>query len=139
MNDTNKHLLLIEDDLYTRDLYTEILTGAGFEVESAADGAEGLTKLRDGGYDLVLLDIMLPKLDGIGILNELKKNPPEKPNGPIVVLTNLSRDRVINDALAAGAKECIIKTDVNPDQLVEAVRRHLSASGETKNQEPQGD
>jgi two-component system chemotaxis sensor kinase CheA len=119
-------LLVIEDDLYTRDLYREILEEAGFAVETAVDGVEGLQKIQDGGFDMVLLDAMIPKLDGLSILMRVQHEVSKKPNGPIVMLTNLARDAVLKQALAAGAMACLIKTDFNPDQLVQKIKEFLS-------------
>ena len=70
----NKRILVVEDDQYIRDLYEEVLTEAGFEVDTAVDGEEGVVKAKKGGYNLILLDVMMPKLDGLGFLEELEKN-----------------------------------------------------------------
>src|SRR6185436_8567399 len=78
-----KRILLADDDLYIRDIYLEILKSDGFDVDTAINGEEALEKLHQGGYDLVILDVMMPKLDGIGVLDGLQKNPPLKQNGPI--------------------------------------------------------
>lgn len=115
-------ILILEDDQYTRDVYQEVLTGAGYEVTTAVDGEEGLVKIKEGGYNLILLDMMMPKLDGLGVLTSLKDSPPKAANGPIILLTNLAHDPVINKALSLGAKSFLIKSDLNPDQLVAKVK-----------------
>ena len=120
-----KKILIIEDDLYTRELYEEVLTEAGFIVDSAANGEEGLVKAQRGGYNLILLDVMMPKIDGLGVLSSLKENPPKVENGPIILLTNLAHDPVITQALKLGAKTYLIKSDLNPDELVKRVREHI--------------
>jgi len=122
MTDPKKRILLVEDDLYTRDLYNETLLGAGFDVSTAVDGLQGLEKIQEGGFDLILLDAMMPKMDGLAVLSRLKQFPPKKANGPIVMSTNLARDAVLNQAMAAGAKACLIKTELNPDQMIEKVK-----------------
>lgn len=71
-----KKLLIIEDDAATRALYKEVLEEAGFAVDAAADGKEGLAKAQEGGYALMIFDIMLPKMDGLSIMAELKTHPP---------------------------------------------------------------
>lgn len=123
---SGKKILVVEDDKNNRDLYQTILTNAGFKVEVAVDGSEGLTKCQTGGFDLVLLDVMLPKMDGIALLEELKKNPPKTPNKNIFLLTNLSHDPIIKEAMNLGAKDVILKTDVNPEELVKKVKEILA-------------
>lgn len=120
-----KKILLIEDDVYTRDVFEEILTDGGFGVETAMDGVEGVTRAQEGGFDLILLDIMMPKLDGLGVLKSFRDNPPKAANGPVVLLTNLGHDPVIREAMSLGAKSYIIKSDINPDQLVAKVKQFL--------------
>jgi len=122
----SKRILVVEDDQNTRNLYQTILTNAGFKVEVAIDGAEGLIKCREGGYDLVLLDVMLPKMDGIALLGELKKTPPKVPNKNIFLLTNLSHDPILKEGVELGAADVILKTDVNPDELVKKVKEILA-------------
>lgn len=124
MDNQKKILLVIEDDLYTRDLYKEILETAGYTVETAVDGVEGLQKVQSGAYNLVILDIMLPKKDGLSLLTSIKENPPPV-HSPIIVLTNLARDPVLKEALSLGAKACLIKTDLNPDQLISKVNEFV--------------
>jgi DNA-binding response OmpR family regulator len=102
------------------------LTNAGLKVDTAQDGSEGLTKCQAGGYDLVLLDVMLPKMDGIALLTELKKNPPKTPNKIIYLLTNLAHDPILKEGVNLGATDVILKTDVNPDELVKKVKEILA-------------
>lgn len=121
-----KKILVIEDDNFIRDVYQDLLTEAAYDVTVAVDGEDGLTKARIGGYDLILLDVMMPKMNGLKVLEELKKNPPKAANGSIVLLTNLAQDPIINDALKKGAKAYLIKSDLNPDQLLEKIKLYLS-------------
>lgn len=125
MENNKKKILIVEDDVYIREVYVEVLTDSGFEVEQAQDGQEGLVKASKGGYDLILLDIMTPRLDGIGFLRALKDNPADTQNGPIVMLTNLAHDPVIQQGIEFGATSYIIKSDITPDQLVERVKTFL--------------
>ncbi|MBI2590943.1 MAG: response regulator [Candidatus Blackburnbacteria bacterium] len=121
-----KKILLVDDDLYIRDLYEEILKSAGYIVECAIDGEEGLQKAQVGGYNLILLDIMMPKRDGLGVLRGLVQSPPKRKNGPVVLLTNMAHDDVIEEGLKLGASSYIIKTDVDGDKLVEEVEKHIN-------------
>lgn len=115
-------LLIVDDDLYIRELYEEVLKDAGYDVTTAVDGEEGLSKLKQGGYELVLLDVMMPKLDGLGVLQKLSELSPKPTNGPIILLTNLSHDPIINEAMQHGASTYMIKADVTPDQLLAKVK-----------------
>jgi DNA-binding response OmpR family regulator len=113
-------ILLIDDDPDIRDIYEEILRGAGYLVECVDDGEKGYLSILRGGYDLILLDIMMPKLDGIAILRQLKQNPVPSTvsNGPIFVLSQLNQDEIVKGALALGAKGYLVKSDLNPDELI---------------------
>ena len=125
-------ILVVEDDQFLRELYNQLLTEEGYEVDLAADGEEGLTKISKGGYDLVLLDIMLPKMDGLEILRRYKKQPSEKPNGSVVLLTNLGQDSIIKEGFNLGASGYLIKSSMNPDQVLYEVKVFLTKSGESK-------
>ena len=120
-------ILVVEDETFLRDLYVEILADEGYEVDTAADGAEGLKKIQMGGYDLILLDIVLPKMDGIEILKNIKANPPQNKNGAIVMLTNLGQEAVISEGVSLGVRGHIIKSDYTPDKLIAEVKQLLAA------------
>lgn len=120
-----KRVLIIDDDQYIRDLYQEVLTEAQFNVTTAIDGEEGLAKAREGGFDLILLDAMMPKVDGLGVLKGLKEEPPKAANGPILLLTNLAHDTVINQALQEGAKTYFVKSEMNPDEFLDNIKKFL--------------
>ena len=119
-----KRILLAEDDRSMREMYRRILDTAGVEIEEAVDGLEALAKMKAGGYDLVLLDIMLPKKDGLEILEELAKDTPVKPNKAIVAVTNLSSDPITHQALRLGVKECLNKSGTSPEKLIELVNKY---------------
>lgn len=119
-------ILLAEDDLDTRNMHSKTLNKAGFSVETAVDGQEALNKAKEGGYALIILDILMPAMTGIDVLNELKKTPPKSPNGPAVVLTNLGQSEIIEDALKAGAAAYFVKVDLKPQELVEKVKSVLN-------------
>lgn len=121
-----KRILIVEDDVYIRDLYAEVLSEAGYSVETAVDGEEGLVKAKAGEYDLILLDVMMPKLDGLGVLQGLKKTPPQSKNGPVILLTNLAQNKVVQEALKIGAKDFIIKADLDPQELLDRISSYLS-------------
>ncbi len=125
--DKKKRVLLIEDDANTQALYSEVLQRAGFEVKLSSDGEEGLADARRGGFNLILLDIMLPKLDGLGVLTGLKAQGPPVPNGPIIILTNLSDDVLSKQTTELGAKGYLIKSDVHMSDLIAKLNSYLVA------------
>lgn len=125
-------ILVVDDDLYIRELYEEILKRAGFEVVTAVDGEDGLVKIRQGGFNLILLDIKMPKLDGLAVLNNLSQTPPKVRNGPIVLLTNMAYDPVIQEALNKGASAYLVKVDLNPKSLVTRVAQLIKKSQVSK-------
>lgn len=123
---TAQNLLLIEDDEDLRQMYSLIFAKAGYHLDTANDGIQGLAKARQGGYGLILLDLMMPKLDGIGFLKELKKEGPKKPNGPIVVLSNAGYNAVAQEAMTLGAQGFLLKADLLPADLVKEVEKYLT-------------
>ena len=117
-----KKTIVVDDDLFIRELYIEVLRDEGFEVDSATNGVDALTKLQNGGYDVILLDVMMPKMNGLQVLDHLSKNPPSVKNGPAILLTNLSEDPLImNDPATKLASAFIVKAEVTPDQIVSKI------------------
>lgn len=119
MTKTTKKVLVVEDEQDLRDFYKEVLANAGFEVEVAKDGEEGLQKILQGKIDVVLLDIMMPKIDGIGVLQILKEQ--KKPLPKIIMLTNLSHDKTLEEAKELGAVDSIIKSNADPQDIIKKV------------------
>lgn len=119
-------ILIIEDDQFLRELYEELMTSEGYVVETAADGEEGSKKALAGGYDLLVVDIMLPKKDGLDILRDLKAKGSKKPNGKIVLLTNLGQDAVVKEGFSLGAAGYLIKSALTPDQVLHEFRTFLA-------------
>lgn len=124
-NNPPKKILIVEDEKYLRELYVEMLEEEGYSVDSKADGKDGYVAIKKGGYDLVLLDVMLPGIDGLEILKRIKDSPSEKPNKNIVLLTNLSMDLSISRGIALGIQGYLIKSDLTPGEFVEKVREYL--------------
>lgn len=118
-----KRLLVVDDDEYIRELYEEVLTDAGFTVETAIDGEDGLLKIQKATYDLVLLDIMMPKKDGVEVLRTLRD---EKNDVHVLLLTNLAHDPVMKEGKSLGALAYLIKADMTPDQLVDKIKDLLN-------------
>lgn len=124
----NKKILIVEDDQFLREFYQELLAGEGHAVDVASDGETALYKLQNNEYDLALLDIMLPKKDGLQILRDLKLKPAKSSNITIVVLTNLGQDVIIKQCFELGVDGYLIKSALNPDQVLAEVRSYLQKS-----------
>lgn len=120
-------VLIVDDDTYLRDLYEEVLKGEGYDVTTAVDGEDGLAKLQEGGFDLILLDVMMPKIDGLGVLKALREKPARQENKNIILLTNLAQDPIIQDGLGLGATSYLIKADITPDTLAQEVKKYITA------------
>ncbi len=120
-------LLLVEDDLFIRELYEHALRKAGFEVISAVDGQDALTKVLENPA-LVLLDIMLPKIHGIDVLKKLKADERTK-DIPVVMLTNLGQESIIKEAFKLGALGYLLKMQITPSGLTQNVKKYLSDLG----------
>ncbi len=121
-----KRILIVEDDEFLRDFYNELLITEGYTVDTASDGQMGEDKIRLGSWDLIMLDIMLPKKDGLTILQDLKNEGGIKKFGNVIVLTNLGSDTVINQAFSLGAEGYLIKSSMDPEQVLNEIRSFLN-------------
>lgn len=128
MDNQNQRILIIEDDQFLREFYQDLLTGEKYNVDVAEDGEIALNKLQNNEYDLALLDIMLPKKDGVQILRDLKVKPAKSKDITIVVLSNLGQDSVIKQCFDLGASGFLIKSALNPDQVLSEVKSYLQKS-----------
>jgi CheY-like chemotaxis protein len=106
-------------------MYQKIFSFKGFEVSTAGNGEEGLKKAREVNPDIILLDIMMPKVNGLEMLKEAKKDDTLK-KIPVVVLTNLASDAVINEAFNLGVEGYLVKSELNNDKVVEEVTQYLN-------------
>jgi DNA-binding response OmpR family regulator len=120
-------ILVVEDDAFLREIYIDTLTRGEYEVDTASDGDEGYAKIKKGGYDLVLLDIILPKQEGPQIMRTLKSDPEYTSTTPVVFLTNLDNDTEIKQALQLG-KGYLIKSQLTPADLIKEVKLYLTRS-----------
>jgi len=121
--DNKLKILVAEDEQDARMIYLDILTTAGYEVDGAEDGNDAIAKLSKKKYDLVLLDIIMPNLDGIAVLKELKAHPDKFGNMPVYMLTNIGSEVAIENAISLGAKGYILKSDTDPTELAELIKK----------------
>ena len=117
----SKKILLIEDDVFVRDIYTRELDKGDYEVSIAEDGAEGIQKTKVQKYDLILLDIMLPKKTGIDVLKDIRTSVNLNKNTAVYLLTNLGQGSIIKQAIETGAQGYLLKARVLPSQVLSAV------------------
>lgn len=129
-----KKILLIEDDDLIRQLYADTLRAEELQVYDFPNGASGLSALKQEKYDLILLDIMLPDINGLEILKQIKQDQTLK-SIPVVLLTNLGQDSVIKEGFKLGADAYFIKLAYNPEQIVQEVKSILAGQIPQKPQE----
>lgn len=120
-------VLLIEDNYLLRELYIRVIHKAGFEALAAIDGEEGLKLASEQNPALILLDIMIPKLNGIEVLKRLKENSTTA-SIPVYLLTNLGQEAIIKQALDIGAEKYLLKTNTPPHKLVELIKAFAQTS-----------
>lgn len=120
-----KRILVVEDEPDALEIFKDILSEEGFNVDGASGGLMALEKLSQGRFDLVLLDIVMPDKDGISILEEIKRFPEKYGDSKIVMLTNIGGDLAVDKAMKIGAVGYLLKSETEPDDLISAVRQHL--------------
>lgn len=118
-------IVCAEDDKLISTSLVEGFTAAGFEVTPAQDGEEAVAKIKEVKPDVVLLDIMMPKLDGYGVVWELKSDP-ETAKIPVIMLTNLSDSDTVSKILEAGVTDYLLKSEQTIDQIIVKVNEVLS-------------
>lgn len=115
-----KKVLIVEDEMMLREAYAQILTMKGYKVSTASDGVEGLEQLEKVKPDLVLLDILMPRMDGLELLkhaNVKQKYPKTK----VLAFSNLSNASQVSEMVKNGADRHVLKSSVSPSQLVSLV------------------
>lgn len=125
MPNTKTRILLIDDDASLRQMYSLIFAKAGYDLTTADDGVDGLAKIREGGWDLILLDLMMPNLNGIGVLTSLHDEGSKKENGKIVILSNAGYNEIAKEAIGLGAAGFLMKADLMPKDLLQAIQEYL--------------
>lgn len=124
MNKKVYKILLVEDDSSISGLLREYLVGEGFNVIVARDGDQGLEMAVSEKPDVILLDIMMPKKDGLAVLKELRATEEGKAM-PVIMLTNEKSIEDVNQALESGVHDYFIKADWDVKTLLASIRRHL--------------
>ncbi len=123
-----KKILIVEDVVYNVELYKEVLEDAGFYVEYAYSGDDGLVIAEQTKFDLILLDLMLPTgtVNGNAFLQDIKGDPQKYGTPLVIIITNIASEVVIKDLYNEKADGYLIKTELTGDQLVSEVKNYLS-------------
>lgn len=128
MSDTGKRLLLVEDDRFLRRACEVSLKQRGFEVTSAVDGEEGLRLARSERPDLILLDMLMPKLSGLDVLKALRSDAATR-GLRVLVLSNSSREQDVQEVTRLGIEGYLVKSNLSLQSLGDEVARILTAAG----------
>jgi len=123
-NNEKKKILLIEDDPFLSRMYVKKFTDSGCKIITAFDGRKGIDLAKKEHPNLIILDLILPEIDGYEVLNVLKKNMVTA-SIPVVILSNFFQKDDISRCLKAGAKDYLIKTHCMPSEVVEKVMNIL--------------
>jgi DNA-binding response OmpR family regulator len=121
-------VLVVEDTELLRRMYADSLTQQGYRVLTAADGLEALSVLRTDTPDLILMDLIMPKMGGLEVIDLIKKDP-RLSAIPVLILSNLGQDQDIQTGLQMGAVDYLIKNDVRPVDIAERVGAVLKIRG----------
>ncbi|MBT3690192.1 response regulator [bacterium] len=118
----NHKILIVEDDSFLIQMYSSKLEIEGYKVILASDGEKALRIIKEKKPDLILLDLLLPKLNGFEFLEKLKS---ENMNIPVIVLSNLSQKEDIDKCLDLGAKDFLIKAHFVPSEVIIKIKKVL--------------
>jgi len=119
-----KTILIVEDDKFLRDLIARKLTTEGFNILSAVDGEEGIKKIKEEKPDLILLDLILPGIDGFEVLSQMKTDP-DIASIPVIILSNLGQREEVEKGLKLGAVDYLIKAHFTPGEIIEKIKNTL--------------
>ena len=119
-----KSILLIEDDPFLIDIYTTKLKESGFSVEVATNGEEGIIKAKEVKPKLIVLDIVLPQIDGWEILKKIKQDENLK-KIPVIILSNLGQKSEVEKGIKLGAVKYLIKAHFTPSEVIEEIKKVL--------------
>jgi len=116
-----KTILIIEDDKFLRELVARKLLNEAYEVSEAVDGEEGIKKIKEEKPDLILLDLILPGIDGFEVLSKMKEDP-ALASIPVIILSNLGQKDDVEKGLKMGAIDYLIKAHFTPGEIIEKIK-----------------
>lgn len=129
----SKKILVVEDDFYIRDLYERALKKSGYEVSVASDGQEAIEITKTNTFDLILLDILLPKVTGIDVLRTLRDPASTAKDTPVFLITNLGQEDIIKQAFKIGADGYLLKARLSPENIADEIAAYFSQKAAVKN------
>ncbi|MFC1780099.1 response regulator [Patescibacteria group bacterium] len=127
-----KKVLVVDDEPDLRMMFKDILGTFGYKTEEAGDGVECLEMLTKETYDLILLDLMMPRMDGMETLTRIKQDPEKYGKAPVLILTNLTSDVAIKEGFERKADGYLIKTELTPEQVVKEIEGALGKKKDKK-------
>lgn len=119
-----KKILVVEDDKFLRELISRDLVKEGYDVVEAVDGEKGIESIKKENPDLVLLDLILPGIDGFEVLSRMKSDPALS-QIPVIILSNLGQRDDIERGLELGASDYLIKAHFTPNEIIEKIKTML--------------
>lgn len=119
-----KKILIIEDEEIILDLLKRKLSSEGYEISLARDGDEGLKVMKEMKPDIIVLDVVMPKMGGFEVMEEMGKNPDLK-KIPVIIVSNSGQPVEIDRAKELGAKDWLIKTEFDPQEVVDKVVKQI--------------
>lgn len=125
MNENRKKVMIVEDDEHISKVYEVKLAKEGIDASVARDGFEAVAKITAEKPNLIILDLMVPKKDGFGVLEDIKKVP-ELAGIPVIVLSNLGQKADQDRALGLGANEYLVKVDYPIQEVIDKVKGYLA-------------
>ena len=120
-----KKMLIFEDDIMLREMYTKKFLDSGFEVLAMPDASNAVADAKKNKPDIILMDIIMPKIDGFDATKNLMSDP-QTSHIPILIVSNLGDPATIQKALWFGAKDIVVKANLTPDQLVKKMQAVLA-------------
>ena len=119
-----KTILIIEDDKFLRELIAQKLIKEGYKISEAVDGEEGIKKIKEEKPDLVLLDLILPGIDGFEVLSRMKEES-ILASIPVIILSNLGQKEDVEKGLKLGAVDYLIKAHFTPGEIIDKIKAAL--------------
>ena len=117
-------IVIVEDDKFLRELITQKILKEGYQVVGAVNGEEGVAKTKEVKPDLVLLDLILPGIDGFEVLRQIKEDP-ETSKVPVIILSNLGQKDDVERGVRLGASDYMVKAHFTPGEIVAKIKAIL--------------